>query len=221
MTIRACSQLEKLENDCYDWYQRHAEKLSEAAGSDHDLVLIGDSITHFWSWPEGQYPSYQESFGAIRTLNLGFGWDRTPNALWRLAHGEMANQHPRWVVVNIGGNNQSVTPNYPGDTPEETAQGVRAVVDSFRALAPEAKIIVMAVFQRGTNAQPNRAWIRRLNPLIREQIKGLPGVEFLDISERFMGADGEIDSSLFRGDNCHPCDKGYRIWAEALKPLLV
>lgn len=38
----------KLEEDCYDWWKRHEQVLSEQERIDPEVVLIGDSITHFW-----------------------------------------------------------------------------------------------------------------------------------------------------------------------------
>jgi hypothetical protein len=39
----------KLENDSYDWYARHDAVLAEKKTADPEVVLIGDSITHFWA----------------------------------------------------------------------------------------------------------------------------------------------------------------------------
>jgi len=36
----------KLEQDFYDWYGRHNAKVREALACNHDLVFIGDLITH-------------------------------------------------------------------------------------------------------------------------------------------------------------------------------
>jgi hypothetical protein len=38
----------KLENDSYDWWTRHADILRVQHSIDPEIVLIGDSITHFW-----------------------------------------------------------------------------------------------------------------------------------------------------------------------------
>lgn len=218
MALTACAPARKLEEDCYDWYARHGEKCAEAARGNHDIVMIGDSITHFWEDRNGP-EVWKRLFAGRSVLNLGFGWDRTGNVLWRLANGEFAGQSPRAVVVNLGTNNLNATPNYPGDTPAQTAVGVLAVVDKVRALAPAAAVAVMGVFQRGTNAEPHRARIRELNVRLPRVLSCRPGVEFIDISERFLGPDGDIDSSLFVGDNCHPAAPGYEIWAAAIDPF--
>ena len=47
-TLRSCTPCQKIENDSYDWYARHAAKLLEVQSKKADIIFIGDSITHFW-----------------------------------------------------------------------------------------------------------------------------------------------------------------------------
>lgn len=215
----SCTPSMKLENDSYDWYARHEEKCREAAKRNHDIVMVGDSITHFWE-------NHAESWAAFTkgrdVFNLGFGWDRTCNVLCRLQYGEFEGQTPRILILNIGTNNISSTDHYPGDTPKDAADGIAAVVDVVRAKSPATKLIVMCPFQRGTNAEPFRAWLRTLAQCLHAKFDGAgdDNIVLVDISEKFLRPDGEIDSSLFCGDNCHPNEKGYAIWREALEPYL-
>jgi lysophospholipase L1-like esterase len=44
----------------------------------------------------------------------------------------------------------------------------------------------------------------------------VPGITFLDIGRQFLGPDGSIPRELM-GDFLHPTEKGYAIWAAALK----
>lgn len=215
----ACTPAMKLENDCYDWHARHAEKCAEAARRSHDIMMIGDSITHFW---ETSYPESWQAFTAGRDVwNLGFGWDRTCNVLYRIRYGELDGQAPRAIVLNIGTNNFSATDHYPGDDPEGTGEGVAAVVETLRKFVPEALLVVMCPFQRGTGAEPHRAWLRELAIHLHRRYDGreADGIHLLDISEQYLRADCEIDPTLFRGDNCHPNEAGYALWSAALLPL--
>ena len=83
--------------------------------------LVPNSITHFWAGNEtigGDDASakWKKAFGNFKTLNLGYGWDRTGNVLWRLKNGEMDGTDPNVVVIHIGGNNFSATSKYIGDS---------------------------------------------------------------------------------------------------------
>ncbi|HEX2950713.1 MAG TPA: G-D-S-L family lipolytic protein, partial [Armatimonadota bacterium] len=100
----------KLEEDSYDWWARHDAVLAAKTRITPTMVLIRDSITHFWGGePESDLKNggavWAEAFGGIPTLNLGFGWDRTQNVLWRIDHGEFDGLQPQTVVLNIGTNN--------------------------------------------------------------------------------------------------------------------
>ena len=75
------------------WITHHASALGQAraAGTNLDMLLVGDSITQGWGgspidnvqWN----PAWQKHFGRFRTVNAGIGGDRTESVLWRLEHG--------------------------------------------------------------------------------------------------------------------------------------
>jgi lysophospholipase L1-like esterase len=214
----------KLEDDSYDWYGRHAAVLKVKGQIDPEIVMIGDSITHFWAGPphaniQNGPQAWQRLFGPRRVLNLGFGWDRTQNVLWRLDHGEFDGLHPLLVVINIGTNNFSTTAHAKANTPAEVAEGIRAICLRIRAKSRDAKIVVMGVFPRGAKADdPFRAKIAELNRLLPE-VCNAHGITFLDLGQRFLQPNGELPRGLF-SDFCHPTEKGYAIWAAALLPLV-
>lgn len=214
----------KLENDSYDWYARHEAVLKVKDQVNPEIVMIGDSITHFWAGPpEARIQrgprAWKGLFGQRRVLNLGFGWDRTQNVLWRLDHGEFDGLRPRYVVINIGTNNFSATSHARANTPAEVAEGVRAVCTRIHAKSPASRIILMGVLPRGAKADdPFRSKILELNKLLAEVGK-TPGVTVLDIGQRFLLPNGELPRKLM-SDFCHPTEEGYAIWASALKPLL-
>ena len=216
----------KLENDFYDWAVRHEAALKEKTRKNPEVVLVGDSITHLWGGvPEtpGRNPNgaraFEKTFAGRRVLNLGFGWDRTQNVLWRLDHGELEELRPALVVVNIGTNNFAGTPNARENTPAEIAEGVREVLLRIRAKTPGAKIVLMGLFPRGEKADdPMRAKVVAVNQLIAEFGKST-GITFLDIREKLTQPDGTISREMM-GDFLHPAERGYEIWGEALKSAL-
>jgi lysophospholipase L1-like esterase len=214
----------KLEEDSYDWYARHADVLRVKDRLNPEVVLIGDSITHFWGGEpkaaQANGPaSWQVAFGPYRTLNLGFGWDRIQNVLWRLDHGELDGLHPRVIVLHIGTNNTSETEHARRNTPAEIAEGIRAIVRRLRAKTPEARIVLMKVFPREQRPDhPRRRQIDEINRLLGEFAR-LPGVTVLDIGPQLTLPDGAISAEIMR-DYCHPTEPGYRIWGGALAPLL-
>ena len=213
----------KLEKDSYDWFERHAAILKIKDRIDPQVVMIGDSITHFWSGePKANLRNgpraWQDCFGRRRVLNLGYGWDRTQNVLWRLEHGEFDGLHPAYVVINIGTNNFATTANFKANTPAQVAEAIEAICRIVQAKSPTTHIILMGVFPRGRKPDdPVRATIAELNRRLAK-LGEEPGIKFLDIGPRFLQPDGEIPQTLMY-DFCHPSEQGYSIWAKALKPL--
>jgi lysophospholipase L1-like esterase len=211
----------KLEQDSYDWYGRHAAVLNLQKKMQAEIVLVGDSITHFWSGEpmanqRNGSNSWVRTFGGHAALNLGFGWDRTQNVLWRLDHGEMDGLTPKNIVLNIGCNNFSATANARANTPEEVCAAIQVISDRLLAKSPASRLVVMGVFPRGASpADPKRALHRKLNELLAAALAGRPQVTFLDIGSKFLEPDGSLSREIF-SDGTHPTDKGYAIWGQAL-----
>lgn len=211
----------RLEQDSYNWWVRHALVLGARAAAEPDVVLFGDSITHFWAGEPRAHiangpRAWAETFGARRVLNLGFGWDRTQNVLWRLDHGEFDGLRPKLVVLNIGTNNFSATGSSRANTPDEVAAGIRAIRERLRRLSPSTHVLVMGVLPRG-HAPTDffRAPIAALNAILTRELAGDPGTTFLDIGRRYLDAQGRMAPALMP-DGTHPSEDGYAIWGRAL-----
>ncbi|MES2598090.1 MAG: GDSL-type esterase/lipase family protein [Verrucomicrobiota bacterium] len=223
----AVTPMLKLEKDGYGWEERHDEIMRIKNEIDPEIVLIGDSITHFWGGrPDGGRignrgtETWESLFGKRRVLNLGFGWDRTQNVLKRIELGELDGLKPKAIVIHIGTNNTAQTENCRSNTPEEIAAGIGAIVEQCQKKCPGAKVIVMAIFPRGKMADnPKRAELAKINTVLSAAQKDKPGVTYLDITDKWLEADGSISKEVMP-DSLHPNQKGYGIWAEALKGVL-
>ena len=210
------------EEDDYDWMNRHGDILALQAFSGRDLAFIGDSIFHHWGGqPHYAYPRgpevWDEYYGRRKALNLGFGWDRTQQVLWRLDRGELGIQPPRVAVVLIGTNNLR-----PGtvraNTDEETVAGIRAVCEKIRRLSPATKILLLGLLPRGAADDFDRWRIARINRELA-RLDGKGNVTFLDIGGRLLGPDGSFPPGV-TDDALHPTAAGYRLLAEAMEPTL-
>ncbi len=215
----------KLEEDHYDWFGRHEEILRIKKQVNPDVVFIGDSITHQWGGTPSAKPHpnpgesvLKTTLGQYRTLNLGFGWDRTQNVLWRLDHGELDGLHPKAVVIHIGTNNTSPGHARP-NTAAEIAEGINAVCERVHQKVPRAQIILMAIFPREAKPDhPRRELIHETNHLL-PIIAADNHATLVDLTPRMLAPNGELPRDVAR-DLCHLTAKGYQIWADALVPIL-
>jgi lysophospholipase L1-like esterase len=214
----------KLENDSYDWNKRHEDILRIKADINPEIVLIGDSITHFWGGePKSNHvngpKAWDSVFGKSRVLNLGFGWDRTQNVLWRIDHGELDGIQPKLLIIHIGTNNTSQTKNARQNTAAEIAEGVGTISSRVRGKFPKAKIVLMAIFPREEKPDhPRRKLIGETNALLAK-FPQAPDFAFVDIGPEILTPEGVLTKDMMP-DFCHPSEKGYQIWAGALRPFV-
>lgn len=201
----------------YDWAARHQSIVELLRTRPPELVFLGDSITHFW----GGQPAdarlrgaevWEKYYGARKAVNIGYGWDRTENVLWRLRHGEVDGIAPKVVVVMIGTNNAGI------NTVDEIAAGVTAICDELHLRLPVAKILLLGIFPRGPKPDAMREKLQAVNDRIAT-LHGRGGVTYLDIGKVFLEADGTISKEIMN-DYLHPTAAGYERWASAMEPTL-
>lgn len=204
----------------YDWVVRHEQilALNKPGAFRADVVLIGDSITHFWSGePKAKRVAGKESWekwiAPHHPINLGYGWDRTENVLWRLRHGEVAGLKPKAYVVLIGTNNLSGI-----NRVADTVEGVTEVCREIRRQTPQAKILLMAILPRGAKPDATRQRVTDANKLLKTQAPQIADA-FVDVTDKLIEADGSILKETM-GDYLHPTNKGYEVMGAAIDAQL-
>lgn len=174
------------------------------------LVFVGDSITEAWEGPGREV--WEKFYSKRHAANFGVSGDRTEHVLWRLDHGNFDGLSPDLVVIMIGTNNTG----HRQDKPEDTAAGIRAIIDRIEKKCPNAKILLLGVFPRSETADHPH---RKLNIAVNEIIKGFADnkqVFYKDISSAFFNDKGELSKDIMP-DYLHLTPEGYRRWAEAIE----
>jgi beta-glucosidase len=180
--------------------------------SDAEVLFIGDSITAGWETSGKQV--WEQHYGNRKAINLGIGGDRTQHVLYRLQNGNLEGIKPKAAVVMIGTNNS----NGEDNTAQQIAEGVKAIVKELRTKQPQMKILLLGIFPRGENINPQRGKITQCNQIIQKLDDG-KNVFYLDIGYRFLEEDGTLSATIMP-DYLHLTQKGYEIWAEAIEPKL-
>lgn len=201
----------------YWWVNRFLsrhEAIKKVRGGEVDLVLLGDSICHFWEW---QHPDSWAKLAAGRTvLNLGYGGDGTQHVIWRIEHGELDGYKAKTVVLMIGTNNNSSD----RSNPTNVARGVEKIVELIRARQPQAKIVLHPIFPRGGSPNSDRHAAARArneatNALLKDFAARDGKIVWVDFNDRFLDESGWVPKTLM-SDEIHPTDLGYDIWMKAL-----
>lgn len=198
----------------------HAALLNKAKQGRIDVYFVGDSITRRWGTSDREYKdllaNWRENFFGWNAANFGWGGDTVQNILWRLENGELDGVDPKVIVILAGTNNVGTE---PGDAAkvDEVARGIEAIIGACQDKAPDAVIILMAVFPRNDNIAVMPT-INQVNERIAKLAHGKK-VRFLNVNQKLADKDGKLFDGMM-GDKLHPTVKGYQVWADDLKPIL-
>ncbi len=198
VTMKAVSQ--RREPDTYEWKERHGKILKELEQKKSQRVIIGNSITHYWggsSEHENGNRSWKRKMEPYGFLNLGCGWDRIENVIWRIYHGELDGCDFQEIVLMIGTNNLEL------NSDDEILEGLLFLLKQIEMRQPGAKIKMVGLLPR--RDQEDR--IKIINKKI-SRMSVLHGYTYLDISKPLLLKTGKIDETLFL-DGLHPNEKGY------------
>ena len=131
----------------YEWSDRHEAILTKNRIETPKNVLLGNSIVHFWGGADkGHYRNGAKSWEQIMSVagfsNMGCGFDRIENLLWRVCHGELDGYEAERVVVMIGTNNLSC------NTDDEIIRGIAHLVAVIARHQPSAGVEVIGLLPR-------------------------------------------------------------------------
>jgi lysophospholipase L1-like esterase len=199
----------------------HSQLLEKARKGGIDIYFEGDSITRRWGATD--YPNllanWNQNFFGWNAANFGWGADTIQNILWRLNNGELDGVNPKIIVLLAGTNNVGRTMPAGGDDAKaaDITRGLKATLDILRAKAPEAIIILTAIFPRNDNM----AVMGTINKINRNLARLADGkkVRYLNVNDKLADKDGKLLDGMMNDDKLHPAIPGYQVWADALKPL--
>lgn len=207
-------------------YQRVNEEVANAEGA--QVVFFGDSITLKWSRLTAQGKDVWENyFAKYKPINMGNSGDITPVMLYRIQNGNLdfpKGQEPQVAVLLCGTNNYVVKQSDGGkvkwdlgiDTePNEVADGIRAIAQTFRTKLPSTRVIVVGILP--VKNQAKWAKCQQTNHILAECDFPNDEVLFLDLQDKFMGEDGTLKEGLFT-DGTHLTAEGYQVFADAILP---
>jgi beta-glucosidase len=190
------------------WKKRHEEILAAPGRNEAQIIFIGDSITDGWDAEGSGLKVWEKEYVPMKALNLGINCDSTQHVLWRLDHGEIDGLPKLKVaVVMIGVNNKGIT----RDKPEDIAVGIEAICGRLKQKTPQAKILLLGVFPRFFGKDNNDD----VNGIISKFDDGKQ-VFYLNINDKLLATEGAIQDRVG-----HLTEKGYEVWAYAIRPTLM
>lgn len=170
------------------------------------VVFVGSSSIRYWT-------TLAEDFPGVVSINRGYGSSRLYDSVYYADRIVNAYQ-PRAVVFYAGENDLN-----EGRSPRQVRDDFAAFVTRVQAGTPKARIGFVSIkpspLRRAILPQVVQA-----NALIRDYIKTVQGVDYLDVSTPMLDASGEPREELFLADRLHMNRTGYAIWIKVIGPWL-
>ena len=182
-----------------------ADKLSPPP--QNAIVFIGASSIVRWNLKE----SFPE-LGA-QAINRGFGGSLAADST-RYADRIVIPYKPRMVVFYAGDND--VEANH---TPQQIADDFAAFERKVHAALPATQIVFISV-KPSIRRFPWIEQIKGANALVKQYCATHPHLTFVDIVPQMLGPDGKPRKELLVEDGLHMTPAGYKIWNDAVRPIL-
>ncbi|KAM9299599.1 platelet-activating factor acetylhydrolase IB subunit alpha1 [Gastrophryne carolinensis] len=191
------------------WMSVHNHFVSSSKDKEPEVVFIGDSNVQLLH----QFEIWRELFSPLHALNFGGLGEGTQHILWRLENGELEHVKPKIIVLWAGTFNH-------GNTAEQIAGGILAIVQWIQRRQPQAKVIVLGLLPRGQNPNPLRERNKKVNELLAEALPSTPNATLLDVDPGFVHSDGTIShNDLY--DYLHLSRQGYARMCQPLHKKLL
>lgn len=181
-------------------HQMKASQFEELTPQPGAVVFIGDSITAGGAWHEW-FPQHS-------VVNRGIDGDTSAGVRKRV--GVALRNAPAAVSLLMGTNDITW-----GRKNAEILADLRATLATIGTRAPEARILLHGIMPRQAKF---RGRIDDLNMDYRRIAEDTDGAVYVDLWPIF--ASGDSLRADFTLDGLHLNGAGYRVWADAIRPLL-
>ena len=160
------------------------------------IIIIGDSIAtglrryrHIW----------KNYFKAA--INLGISGDCIENVLWR-AQDISLQQTTLFVIIHCGTNNVDQS------KPDDIAEGVMKIAETFSKNQPKITTIVTGMLPRDKTYSFRWAKIDEANNILKAKCMNLQQTYFMDQDDDRVKSDLKLDENLYYKDFLHLAESG-------------
>jgi len=194
-------RIDSLEKAIQAFEEQDRKQAPEPGG----VLFLGSSSIRLWDTAR--------DFPDAKIINRGFGGSQIADSL-HYADRIAIPYRPRLIVFYAGDNDIAA-----GKSADEVLADVKAFIGKIHSSLPETRITFIAI-----KPSPLR-WKFfdtqcRANELVREFVKSERRLSYVDVVKPMLGDDGQPRYELFKKDNLHLNEEGYRLWTRLVKPFL-
>jgi lysophospholipase L1-like esterase len=172
------------------------------------IVITGSSSIRRW------HPTIKQDLAPLTVVPRGFGGSTMEDALYWIDRLTVPYK-PRAVVIYEGDNDTGA-----GVPAERIVQQFESIVARIHKALPETRIYVMSV-------KPSvlrwKVWPEAVKT--NQMLKALTAkdklITYIDVGTPFLQPSGQVMTDIFVPDNLHLNEKGYKIWTEAVRAVLI
>ena len=175
----------------------------------NQILFIGSSSFTMWKDVQQYFPSYP-------ILNRAFGGSSLPDLI-RYRYDILYPYQPKQILIYCGEN----------DFAASDTVSVQTVVFRFKVLFEllRAKYKRTPVAYVSMKPSPSRAHLMpkftAANALIREYLASKNKTAYIDVYSAMLNKDGTPMEDIFLKDKLHMNAKGYAIWKQIIKKVLI
>jgi len=179
-----------------------------AAPPEHPIVFTGSSSIRFWE-------TLAQDMAPLPVLNRGFGGSQITQVTF-YADRIVIPYAPQAVVFYAGENDIA----FGNLTAEQAPGAFQQFCEKVHAAFPEIPIYFISIKPPKSRKQ---FWpiMQKSNTLIREYCASDKRLHYIDIVPSMLDASGNVKRNIFRWDGIHLNAKGYALWTECVRPILV
>ena len=171
------------------------------------IVLTGSSSFARWETMEAD-------LAPLTVVPRGFGGSTMADVLHWVDRLVMPYK-PRAVVIYEGDNDT-----FRGVSSMKVAEELKQIISEIHAALPDTRVYVLSV-------KPSLARVsvwneaQKTTELYKQIAASDDRLHFIDVATPFLQADGTVMDDVFVDDGLHLNDKGNRLWATAIKSVLM
>ena len=173
------------------------------------IVLTGSSSIMFWN------EDAPEDLTPLTVIPRGFGGSVMNDALHYLDRVALSYK-PRAILL-YEGDNDTGRNNIPT---QMIMSQLQQIIARIHEQLPQTRIYLLSV-KPSVARQATWPAALEVNKRYQEVAAADPLIHYIDVATPFMKVDGTVMTDIFREDELHLNEKGYDIWAAAIKEVLM
>ena len=190
-------------------FQKEVDSIVEANGSvnkDNLILFTGSSSIRLWKNLSASFPNHN-------VLNMGFGGSEMADLLY-YTDKLIIPFKPEQIFIYEGDNDLSF-----GRSPEQIIASADSILSLIKQHLPHAEVIFIS-------PKPSlQRWALKekyedFNKQLKHWTSKKRNVRFADVWTPMLDNNGTVMQDIFIADGLHLNEKGYSIWASALKKYL-